>query len=109
MTLAFCTLSLIPFLLPAFQFEESQEERRQGIIDQYDAFAAALQKLGLIGVWTRKPLIDGDSMKAVLPNIPVGPGFREVMDEQQSWMTTHPGGGIDALSAHLREVFADFA
>lgn len=90
-------------------FEESQEERRQGIIDQYDAFAAALQKLGLIGVWTRKPLIDGDSMKAVLPNIPVGPGFREVMDEQQSWMTTHPGGGIDALSAHLREVFADFA
>ena len=105
----FLNIFLLPSFLPVVKFEESQEERRQGIVDQYDAFAAALQKLGLIGVWTRKPLIDGDSMKAVLPNIPVGPGFREVMDEQQSWMTTHPGGGIDALSTHLREVFADFA
>ena len=48
-------------------------------------------------------------MKAVLPNIHVGPGFREVMDEQQNWMTTHPGGGIEALSAHLRDVFEDLA
>jgi hypothetical protein len=48
-------------------------------------------------------------MKTILPNIPVGPGFREVMEEQQSWMTTHPGGGEEALAAHLKAVFEDFA
>lgn len=90
-------------------FEESQEERRQGVFDQYDAFAAALQNLGLIGVWSRKPLIDGRELKKILPNIPVGPAFREVMDEQQGWMTTHPGGGDEALAAHLKEVFVEFA
>eukprot|EP00545_Synedropsis_sp_CCMP1620_P006828 CAMPEP_0119005512 /NCGR_PEP_ID=MMETSP1176-20130426/1765_1 /TAXON_ID=265551 /ORGANISM="Synedropsis recta cf, Strain CCMP1620" /LENGTH=700 /DNA_ID=CAMNT_0006957331 /DNA_START=484 /DNA_END=2586 /DNA_ORIENTATION=+ len=89
-------------------FEESQEERRQGVIDRYDAFAAALQKLGLIGVWSRKPLIDGSEMKKILPNIPKGPIFREVMDEQQNWMTTHPGAAKDALAANLQDVFVEF-
>ena len=78
--------------------DESQEERRQGIIERYDAFAAALQQLGLIGIWSQKPLVNGGEMKQVLPNIPQGPGFREVMDEQDNWMTTHPGAGVEALA-----------
>lgn len=89
-------------------FDESQSEGHQGIIDRYDAFAAALQKLGLIGVWNLKPLLNGGEIKKILPNIPPGPIFREVMDEQQSWMTTHPCGSQEALEVHMKNVFVDF-
>jgi hypothetical protein len=49
---------------------------REGIIDEkYDAFAASLLQLGLIGIWSQRPLIDGREMKtpAILPSIPKGP------------------------------------
>lgn len=79
-----------------------------GMIQRYDTFAAALQQMGLIGIWSQKPLIDGGAMKKVLPNIPKGPGFREVMDEQENWMTTHPGGGRTALTEHIKELFPEY-
>ena len=83
---------------------------RQGIIEKYDAFAASLLQLGLIGIWSQRPLIDGREMKAqdVLPNIPKGPVFREIMDEQTRWMTTHPGGSKEGLILHLRQIFHEF-
>jgi tRNA nucleotidyltransferase/poly(A) polymerase len=91
-------------------YSESQEELHQGIVDRYDAFALALQKLGLIGIWDRKPLLDGEEIKhAILPNLPRGPIFREVMDEQEDWMTAHPDGAKEALSKHLGEEFSEFA
>jgi len=88
--------------------DESKEEQRQGIIEQYDTFATALQQIGLIGIWGAKPLVDGQEMKEVLPYIPRGPDFRYVMDEQERWMTTHPGAGKEPLIEHLRFAFADF-
>jgi hypothetical protein len=88
---------------------ESQKERCQGVIEQYDAFAAALQQLGLVGIWSQKPLIDGGQLKEILPNIPKGPEFREVMDEQENWMTTHPGASKEALAKHLRTQFPEYA
>ena len=92
------------------QFQETQDERREGIIQKYDAFAASLLQLGLIGIWSQKPLLDGREMKGdkVLPNIPRGPVFREIMDEQTNWMSAHPGGSKDTLVTHLREVFYEF-
>lgn len=89
-------------------FEESQEQRIKGVIQQYDTFAVALQRLGLIGIWSRKPLMDGRKIKTILPNIPKGPTFREVMDEQDSWMTINPNGDKPALISHLQTVFIDF-
>ena len=44
----------------------------------------------------------------ILPNIPKGPVFREIMDEQEDWMTTHPGGSKKTLVSHLREVFHEY-
>eukprot|EP00543_Licmophora_paradoxa_P015361 CAMPEP_0202461580 /NCGR_PEP_ID=MMETSP1360-20130828/50011_1 /ASSEMBLY_ACC=CAM_ASM_000848 /TAXON_ID=515479 /ORGANISM="Licmophora paradoxa, Strain CCMP2313" /LENGTH=376 /DNA_ID=CAMNT_0049083689 /DNA_START=105 /DNA_END=1235 /DNA_ORIENTATION=+ len=88
--------------------EEGQEERRRGIVEQYDALAAAFQKLGLIGIWTRKPLIDGSELKKILPDIPRGPIFREIMDKQQDWMTTHPNGEKKGLEEYLKSVYPDF-
>jgi hypothetical protein len=89
--------------------DESRGERRRGVIERFDVFAAALQQTSLIGIWNGKPLLDGERIKKVLPRIPKGPAFREVMDEQVNWMTTHPGAEADTLSSHLRECFPDYA
>ena len=72
-------------------------------------FACALQKLGLIGIWDRKPLLGGEEIKDnILTKLPRGPIFREVMDEQDDWMTAHPDGGKEALSKHLEKEFSEF-
>jgi len=89
---------------------QSHEEVRLGVIAQYDAFAASLLQLGLIGIWTEKAIIDGEEMKKdhILPNIPKGPVFREIMMEQEVWMTLHPGCTKENLIEHMREKFPDF-
>ena len=89
--------------------EQDFQEVRRGVIEQYDAFAASFLQLGLMGIWSQKPLIDGGEMKKnVLPGIPKGPVFRDVMDEQIDWMTLHPGGSKQCLVEHLAETFPDF-
>ena len=47
-------------------------------------------------------------MKEVLPYIPRGPAFRDVMDEQDKWMVTHPGGNKGPLIEHLKLEFSDY-
>jgi len=91
-------------------FEETHDAKRKGVIQKYDSFAATLLQLGLIGIWSQRPLIDGREMltEEILPKTPRGPVFREIMDEQVSWITTHPGGSKDCLIKHLREVFPEF-
>jgi len=89
--------------------DETKQTLRHGAIERYDVFAVTLQRLGLIGIWGRKPLLDGVQIKRFLPNIPRGPVFGEIMDEQERWMTTHPNGGVDSLAFHLQTVFPEFA
>jgi hypothetical protein len=91
------------------QVDESQEELRQGVIERYDTFATALQLVGLVGIWGEKPLLDGVAMKNALPRIPEGPAFRKVMEEQESWITSHPGGGVEFLTKHLTDTFPEYA
>lgn len=92
------------------QFEESQGEVREGIIERYDAFAASILSLGLVGIWSELPLINGKELlsDSILPNAPKGPAFREIMDEQTNWMVIHPGGTTHGLVKHLRSVFHDY-
>jgi tRNA nucleotidyltransferase/poly(A) polymerase len=88
--------------------DESQEDLRQMQIDRYDGFATAMQRVGLIGIWAEKPILDGDEVKQILPRIPKGPTFRDVMEEQESWMALHPGGGVEYLVQHLSETFPNY-
>lgn len=75
----------------------------------YDIFAAAMMQLGLIGIWNQQPLLNGVDIKnSILPNIPKGPEFRDVMDAQTHWMTCHPGGKREKLAEHLRCTFPEF-
>ena len=67
-----------------------------------------MQRIGLIGIWEEKPLLSGNEIKNVLPRIPKGPAFRDVMEEQESWMILHPGASTDFLVKHLSEKFPDY-
>jgi hypothetical protein len=40
--------------------------------------------------------------------LPRGPEFREVMEEQDNWMTIHPGASKEALAKHLRAQFPEY-
>jgi len=88
--------------------DESQEELKQREIERYDSFATAMQQIGLVGIWGQKPLMDGDEVKQVLPNILHGPVFREIMEEQENWMTLHPCAGADILARHLEQTFPEY-
>eukprot|EP00571_Detonula_confervacea_P007825 CAMPEP_0172326938 /NCGR_PEP_ID=MMETSP1058-20130122/58057_1 /TAXON_ID=83371 /ORGANISM="Detonula confervacea, Strain CCMP 353" /LENGTH=844 /DNA_ID=CAMNT_0013043845 /DNA_START=142 /DNA_END=2676 /DNA_ORIENTATION=+ len=89
--------------------QEAPEEVINGIIKNYNVFAAAMMQLGLIGIWNQHPLLNGDEIKnSILPNIPKGPVFRDVMDAQTQWMTSHPGGRREKLVEHLQIVFPEF-
>jgi len=88
--------------------DESQEELRQREIERYDSFATAMQRIGLVGIWGQKPLMDGSEVKKVLPNIPHGPVFRDIMEEQENWMTLHPCAGAGILARHLEQTFPDY-
>jgi tRNA nucleotidyltransferase/poly(A) polymerase len=99
----------IEYAIEGDTLHEAQEERRQGVLERFDSFAAALQQIGLIGIWDEKPIADGDTIiKQILPGLPKGPKFRDVMDEQWNWMMKHPGSNIKALTSHLQIVFAPF-
>lgn len=41
--------------------------------------ARSIESMGLEGVWNLKPMLNGGEVKVVLPNIPRGPIFSEVM------------------------------
>jgi len=90
--------------------DQIHRELKDKVIAQYDAFAGVLLELGLIGLWDQKPLLCGEELThpRVLPNIPKGPAFRQVMDEQAKWMVLHPGGSRRALIGHLRDVFPEY-
>jgi len=88
--------------------DEAHEELHKGEIDRYDSFATAMQRIGVIGIWEAKPLLGGNAIKKILPHIPKGPAFREVMEEQEQWMVLHPGAGPELLTDHLLKSFPDY-
>ena len=100
--------SEIEYFIEGDVYHESREERRRGVLEKYDAVAAAMLTLGLLGVWDEKPLANGEHIKQVLGCIPKGPAFRDVMEEQTRWMTLHPGAPTSALEKHLQATFPNF-
>ena len=47
-------------------------------------------------------------VKNILPRIPKGPAFRDVMEEQENWMIVHPGAGKEFLAKHLVDSFSTY-
>ncbi|VEU42615.1 unnamed protein product [Pseudo-nitzschia multistriata] len=96
------------FVIEGDFVDESQEDLRQREIERYDTFATAMQRIGLVGIWGQKPLLDGGDVKKVLPNVPHGPVFRDIMEEQEKWSTLHPCASADILARHLAQTFPDY-
>jgi len=90
-------------------FLQSQERLRRRETERYYSLATAILQIGLVGIWGQKPRMDGGEIKRVLPNIPNGPVFQDVMQEQTKWMTLHPCAGADILARHLVQTFPDYA
>ncbi|CAN0070926.1 unnamed protein product, partial [Phaeothamnion confervicola] len=67
---------------------------------RYDALVDAVLRLGLDGVWTMKPLLDGKVLATRL-GVPKGPATGKVLEEQVRWQLGHPEGDADACAAHL--------
>ena len=90
--------------------DKRREQRRDDVIQQYNVLEKSISELGLDGIWLKKPIIDGDGLTSsdVLPNLPKGPAYREVLDEQSKWTTTHPGGKRASLVDYLRKIFPKY-
>lgn len=79
------------------------------ILSQYNAFGMSIVQLNLIGIWNMKLLLDGDEIKSkVLPNLPRGPLFRNVMDKQWDYMVRHPCCNSEMVQNYLREEFYEY-
>jgi hypothetical protein len=53
-----------------------------------------IEHYGLHGVWDMSPLLSGEDLKAVLPRLPNGPGFRHVRELKETmlrWLCTYDG------------------
>ena len=42
--------------------------------------AREIESMGLEGVWNLKPMFNGGEIKSILPRIPRGPAFSDVMN-----------------------------
>lgn len=88
-----------------------REDREEdaAVISAYLALGRAVESMGLVGCWEMKPLLDGSDALTLLPHLPRGPAFKEVMDEQIRWMLEHQGGRESDLRSHLLGRFQAYA
>lgn len=49
------------------------------MIAAYMSMARSIESMGLEGVWDLKPMFNGGEIKKILPQIPRGPAFSNVM------------------------------
>ncbi|EPR58804.1 tRNA nucleotidyltransferase/poly(A) polymerase family protein [Toxoplasma gondii GT1] len=68
---------------------------------QIDAF-------GLADAHLQPPLCDGHRVKTLLKNLPKGPLFKEILDEQIKWQLAHPAGTAAACEEYLRTKYSTY-
>lgn len=79
------------------------------VFSQFNAFATSLLELNLLGIWNMKSALNGDEISSrVLPNLPKGPIFRDVMDRQWEYMVQHPSCPVEEVEEYLRQEFIDY-
>eukprot|EP00752_Nemacystus_decipiens_P012689 g11242.t1 len=78
------------------------------VIAAYMSMARAIEAMGLDGVWDLKPMFNGGEVKQILPNIPRGPAFSDVMDEQIKWMIENPSGSREEALEFIKIRFEEF-
>jgi tRNA nucleotidyltransferase/poly(A) polymerase len=75
------------------------------IRQRYRDFATALQQLALEH---KEHGLNGRQLAQILPRLPAGPTFGDVMRAQADWLVQHPGAGTDALRDYLQQAFVQY-
>jgi hypothetical protein len=88
--------------------DESMTQECRVFVDAYAAFERTIEEMGLEGVWDLKPLIDGRRLVSLLPNLPRGPLYRNIMDDQIEHMIKHPGISVEALEDWVRTMYKQY-
>ncbi|CAM9682026.1 unnamed protein product [Laminaria digitata] len=86
----------------------ADRDQDAAIIKAYVTMAREIESMGLEGVWNLKPMFNGGEVKAILPRIPRGPAFSDVMNEQISWMIDNPGASKEEGREFVQTRFEQF-
>lgn len=89
------------------------DDKKEG--KEYSYREAALRvsnyitEAALTEVWEQAPPFDGEGLRTILPSIPHGPPFRQVMDKQVHLWLREPLINKEDMGVKLVEAFPDFA
>lgn len=72
----------------------ADRDQDAAIIKAYVTMAREIESMGLEGVWNLKPMFNGGEVKAILPRIPRGPAFSDVMNVSG---VVIPGSGVSSF------------
>ncbi|CAM9784732.1 unnamed protein product, partial [Chrysoparadoxa australica] len=86
----------------------SGESQSSEVTQGYLAAGRAIVQAGLHDAWDMKPLFDGKEVAVLLPHVPKGPLYSQVMQAQIVWQMDHPGEGPEweeQARVNLRALF----
>lgn len=86
----------------------SETEEDAAVISAYVSMAKSIEDMGLEGVWNLKPLLDGVELKKLLPNLPRGPEFSNVISKQIEWLIENPDGTKEGVEEYLTTVYEKY-
>ncbi|KAG7398198.1 CCA tRNA nucleotidyltransferase, mitochondrial [Phytophthora boehmeriae] len=84
---------------------DTSGDARAAMLKRYDCFNAQVQGAGLLGVWTLKPLLNGNDLVKQL-GVKPGPHMKEVLDRVLAWQLSHPEKTRDECLEHFKSVTA---
>ena len=93
--------------------DSNVDDKKEG--KEYSYREAALRvsnyitEAALTEVWEQAPPFDGEGLRTILPSIPHGPPFRQVMDKQVHLWLREPQISKEDMGVKLVEAFPDFA
>lgn len=74
--------------------DRADRDEDAAMITAYVTMGQEIESMGLEGVWNMKPMFNGGEVKTILPKIPRGPAFSDVMNVRGVAMS---GSGVKSL------------
>ncbi|PFH33663.1 tRNA nucleotidyltransferase/poly(A) polymerase family protein [Besnoitia besnoiti] len=81
--------------------ERAQQPIDPADVERFVALKKQIESLGVATAHRLPPLCDGHKVKQLLKNLPKGPVFKEVLDDQVRWQLANPTGTAEECEAYL--------
>lgn len=78
------------------------------LMKKYMAFEEKVDSMGLDGVWDIRPMVNGNDLQKLLPNLQRGPLIGTIMNDQISWQMENPSKDDDDLKVWLKTKYAEY-